>query len=311
MRIAVVGAGAIGGFVAGALAKAGNDVAVIARGEHLDAIRSHGLRIRSVLLGEFTTHPTATDDLRECSNLDVVFVAIKAHQWDPVLEQFTPFVGTQTAIVTLQNGLPFWNDPNRSLECVDPGGRILKTFDYAQLVGGVVHASGNIAAPGEVEHLGQARYILGDAAGGASPRTERIAQAMRDAGLEAPLEMQIRRAVWRKLFGNVVLNPMSALTRTTVHTMTHDARTRALMVAMIEEARAVASASGVDVQETVAERMKHIDTLADVKTSMLQDLEAGRPLELEPIVGAVVELADRFGVAVPRIASVYALAKLL
>lgn len=311
MRIAVVGAGAIGGFIAGALARAGNDVAVVARGAHLAAITRHGLRIRSTHLGEFTASVAAADDLRKLGAFDVVLATFKAHQWDALLEQFIPYAHTGTAIVTLQNGFPFWYHRDQWLERVDPGGRILRTFDYGQLVGGVVHASGNVPEPGVVQHMGQWLYPMGDAAGGVSPRVERLSRMFVEAGLQAPIESEIRRAVWRKLFGNVALNPVSALTRATTHGMLRDEGTRAVIMAMIDESRAVAAASGVDVAETIEDRMKHIDSLADVKTSMLQDLEARRALELEPIAGAVVELAGRLGVPVTHVETVYSLTRRL
>lgn len=311
MRICVVGVGAIGGYVAGALAHSGVDVSVVARGTHLEAIVRDGLRVRSTHLGEFVVRVPASDDLRTLGAFDAILVTVKAHQWAPILEQFSPFAHTSTAIVTLQNGFPFWYYPDRSLETVDPGGRILRRFDYEQIVGGVVHASGNVPEPGTIDHMGGSLYPIGEVSGPPSERVARLSQLFADAKMEAPVQDDIRQAVWRKLFGNVALNPASALSRATTQTMLRDERTRALIVSIVAECRAVASASGCDVGETLDDRVAHIDKLADVKTSMLQDLEARRPLELEPIAGAVVELARELRVPVPRVDTVYALTRLL
>ena len=311
MRIAVVGAGAIGGYVAGALSRSGVDVAVVARGAHLAAIQRNGLRVRSSHLGAFVAKVEASDDLRALGAFDAILVTLKAHQWAPVLEQFRPFAHTATAIVTLQNGFPFWYYRDQWLESVDPGGAILKTFAYEQIVGGVVHASGNLPDPGVIEHMGGSLYPIGEVSGAPTDRVRKLSEVFAEAGLDAPVQDDIRRAVWRKLLGNVALNPASALSRATTQTMLRDEYTRALLRAIVEECRAVAQASGVDVAETVDDRMKHMDSLADVKTSMLQDLEAHRPLELEPIAGAVVELAARLNVEVPRVESVYSLTRLL
>ena len=309
MRIAVVGAGAIGGLIAGALARSGAEVAVVARGAHLEAIRRHGLAVRSAHLGDFVARVEAAPDLRALGSFDAILVTVKSHQWLPLLEQFAPYAESDTTVATFQNGFPFWYYRDKWLESVDPGGRILRTFAYERLVGGVVHASGNVVEPGVVRHLGQWIFPMGAPAGGESARTRQLAAAFVRAGLVAPVEVEIRRAVWRKLFGNAALNPVSALTRATTQTMLRDPRTRALIRSIVEECRAVAAASGIDVAESLEDRVAYIEGLADVKTSMLQDLEANRPLELEPIVGAVVELAARLRVPVPHLETVYALAK--
>jgi 2-dehydropantoate 2-reductase len=214
--------------------------------------------------------------------------------------------------VTLQNGLPFWYDRNRALESVDPGGRILNTLPYDRIIGGVVHASGHIVEPGFVHQSGGMLYPLGELDG--STTTSRItvlSEAFLKAGMHAPIEADIRRVIWRKLVNNTGLNPVSALTRATVHKMLHDDGVRRVLHAIIEEALSVARATGVEPGVDANERLKWAEHIADVKTSMLQDLEAGKPLELEPIVGAVVELSQRYGVAVPHTETVYALAKQL
>ena len=311
MRIAVFGAGAIGGFLAAALARSGVDVCVVARGEHLQAIRSNGIEIASSDLGAFTAKVAASGDLRDFQDLDYVLITFKSHQWHGVLPQFERAAAERSVFVTLQNGLPFWYSRERALESVDPGGRILHALPYKQIIGGVVHASGHIAAPGVIHQSGGMLYPLGEPDGGVTSRVRDLAHAFEGAGLRAPVEENIRRTIWRKLINNTALNPVSALTRARVQSMLRDPGTRAVLRSIIEEGLAVARASGVDPGVDADERLKWAEHIADVKTSMLQDLEARKPLELEPIVGATVELARRFGVSAPHTETVYALTKLL
>lgn len=310
MKLAVFGAGAIGGFIAAALARSGVEVRVVARGAHLDAIKRGGLRVSSDL-GEFTAHVQACGDLRDFDAPDYVLITFKSQQWGGVLPQFERAVRGQTVFVTLQNGLPFWYSRDRALESVDPGGKMLHALPYDRIIGGVVHASGHIAQPGYIRQSGGMLYPLGELDGAATPRIERLSNAFAAAGLSAPIEPDIRRNIWRKLVNNLALNPVSALTRATVQTMLNDPPVRALLRAIIEEGLAVARASGVEPGVDADERLKWAEHIADVKTSMLQDLEARRPLELEPIAGAALELARRFGVAVPHTETVYGLTKLL
>ena len=309
-RVAVFGAGAIGGFIAAALSRAGFDVCAVARGEHLRAIRERGLRVRSEL-GEFCVDLPVSDDLRDFGGVEYVLVTFKSHQWSGVLPQFRRAIDEGAAFVTLQNGLPFWYTKGQPLESVDPGGRVLETLPYDRILGGVVHASGHIVQPGFVEQSGGMLYPMGELDGSRTPRIERLAHAFESAGLKAPIEPVIRRNIWRKLVNNLALNQVSALTRATVGSMLKDARVRELLRAVVDEGLAVARASGVDPGVDAEERLRWAEHIADVKTSMLQDLQAGKPLELEPIAGAVVELADRLGVAIPATKTVYALTKLL
>jgi 2-dehydropantoate 2-reductase len=309
-RIAVFGAGAIGGFIAAALARSGADVSVVARGAHLQAIRSEGLRVRSDI-GDFERRIPASDDLRDFDRIDFVLVAFKAHQWNGVLPQFERAVAQGTVFVTFQNGLPFWYDRARPLESVDPGGRILAAIPYDRILGGVVHASGTLSEPGLIRQSGGMLYPIGELDGRITDRARTLCALFHDAGLQAPIEPDIRRTLWRKLLGNLALNPVSALTRASVHRMLEDPGTRELLRALIDEGLAVARASGVDAGVTAQERLKMAERIGDVKTSMLQDVEAKRALELEPIVGAVRELGKRYGVPVPHIETVYALAKML
>jgi 2-dehydropantoate 2-reductase len=310
LRLAVFGAGAIGGFIAAALARSGVEVCVVARGAHLEAIRRHGLRVESDL-GAFTARLSASDDLRDFAGMDYVLVTFKSQQWDGVLAQFERAVAGGATVVTLQNGLPFWYSRERALQSVDPGGRILQALPYDRLIGGVVHASGHIAAPGFIRQSGGMLYPLGELDGTRTTRIVQLSQAFQAAGMSAPIEPEIRRNIWRKLVNNLALNPVSALTRARVQQMLSDPPVRALLRAIIEEGLAIARASGVEPGVDADERLKWAEHIADVKTSMLQDIEAGRPLELEPIAGAALELARYHGVAVPHIETVYGLTKLL
>ena len=312
LKVAVLGAGAIGGFIAAALSRAGNDVSVVARGGHLEAMRARGaVRVVSSDLGPFEAEVQAAADLRELPDPQFVLLTFKAHQWEGVTAQLHPAIARGAAIVTLQNGLPFWYAPGRPIQAVDPGGEIQRAIPQECVIGGVVHASGHIEQPGVIHQSGGMLYPMGELDGSLTPRIRDLSQAFIAAGLEAPVEPLIRRNIWRKVINNAALNPVSALTRSSMHPMLHDPATRSTLHRLIEEGIAVAKASGVDPQTGADERLKWAGRLADVKTSMLQDLEAGKPLELEPITGAVVELAQTYGVPVPVMTTVYALAKLL
>lgn len=308
--IVIFGAGAIGGFIAGALARSGADVGVVARGAHLAAIQRDGLHIESVL-GDFQARVPAVSDLREFENPAYVLLTFKSHQWAGVLPQFDSAARSGATFVTLQNGLPFWYAQDRALESVDPGGRIRATIPYEQVIGGVVHTSGMVPSPGYIKQSGNVLYPLGELDGAKTQRIIRLSELLEDAGLHAPVERDIRRLVWRKLLGNLALNPVSALTGATVRTMLNDPPTRAVLLAIIEEGLAVARAAGVEIGVSAEDRLDMAMHIADVKTSTLQDLEAGKPLELEPICGATIEIARRYGVAVPHIETVYALTQLL
>jgi 2-dehydropantoate 2-reductase len=310
LRVAVLGAGAIGGFIAAVLARARNSVALVARGDHLAAIRREGLRIISEV-GDFAIEVPAAADLRELGAFEAVLVTVKAHQLSGVLSQLKPAVDSGATIVPLQNGIPFWYFADRTLESVDPGGVIRAAIPRDQTVGAVIHTSGEIVRPGTIRQSGGRNFILGSPDCVPSERVERMSALLASAGMDAPAVPDIRPAVWQKLLGNVALNPVSALTRLTIKPMLDDPATHSLIARLMEETLCVAAAAGVPLEVSVEERITFAARLADVKTSMLQDLEAGRPLELEPIVGAVIEIAEMFEVAVPTVRTVYALTRSL
>jgi 2-dehydropantoate 2-reductase len=298
MRIVVLGAGGIGGFVAATLARAGNDVAVLARGPHLDAIRDRGLRVQSAF-GEFVVRITASDRLADLGSFDLALATFKAHQWAPLLDQVGPAAREGLTVVTMQNGVPFWFERTPPLETVDPGGRVGALFPDAQTIGAVVHTSGRIAAPGTIHQSGRARYLFGNPTGGADDRVRTLCAMFVDAGLAAEIDEHVRADVWLKLVNNAGLNPVSSLRRMTVRAMLEDPATRSELRALMLEAIAVGQAIGAIDAIDVDARLESMSGVADVKTSMLQDMEAGRELERDPILGALVELADRANVAVP------------
>ena len=305
MRIAVVGAGAIGGFIAAALARAGADVAVVARGPHLEAIAKNGIEVVQSDLGAFTARVRATDDLRSVGPVDVALLTFKAHQWPMLFQQIAPLAKSKTPVVTLQNGVPFWFARTPPLHTVDPHGRIGNAFSDALVLGGVVHVSGHIVSPGRIHQSGGTRYLIGEPSGGESERVTQLVEFLRSAELGAEADTNIRERVWLKLVNNAGLNPVSALSGLTIKPLLENHAThgevRTLMLEAIAVGRALHVVDGVDVDA----RIDLARRLSDVKTSMLQDLEAHRPLELDPILGALVELGDRLRVPVPRLRYAY------
>ncbi len=300
-----MGAGAIGGFIAAALARAGTDVAVVARGAHLEAMRQRGIDVVQSDLGSFVAHVRAAEDLRHLGPLDFALLTFKSHQWPMLLPQLLPLKKSRTPIVTLQNGVPFWFWRNPPLYTVDPKGRIGSAFPDSQIIGGVVHVSGHIVEPGRIHQSGGTRYLLGELDGSESERLRTLTNVMRDAGLHAEIEPNIRQRVWLKLVNNAGLNPVSALTGLTIHGMLERRATHEEIRTLMEEALAVGRALHVVDGVNVDERIALAARLNDVKTSMLQDLEAQRPLELDPILGALVELGDRLHVPVPHLRNAY------
>ncbi len=311
MRIAVIGVGGIGGFVAASLRRAGQDVAVVARGAHLAAIRNSGLRLITDH-DDVTVRVDAAQDIREFGAFDIVFVATKAHQLLALRDQLAAIALMDAVLVPMQNGIPFWYDRDRPLESVDPGGAVLHSVRYDHLIGSVVHASGHVEAPGVVRAPGVPTYFFGELDGSMTQRLQALIDACAAAGMGPVASPDIRRNVWIKVAGNASTNPISALTRATIGSIFADERVSRVVETLVAEVFSVAAAGGCDVGMTPAERVEHARrTVADVKTSMLQDVEARRPLELDPIVGAVIELAQRHSLGVPTLGTIYALTKAL
>lgn len=317
MRFAVAGAGAIGGFIGAMLARSGEDVTLIARGAHLGVIRDHGLRIRGTI-GNFEVQLPATDNVESVGQVDVLLLTLKAHSLTEMAPRLASLIGPETSIVSAQNGIPWWyfygvdgDWQGTRLESVDPGGVITGSLDPARVIGCIVYPSTRIFEPGVIEHIEGTRFSLGEPDGSKSERSRRIADAFIRAGLRCPIRSDIRHEMWVKLMGSVAFNPISALTRATLLQIVQSPHTRALATEIMTEAETVAKKLGIDIGITVEQRLAGVEKVGHHKTSMLQDVEAGRPLELEAIVGAIVELGDKMGLTIPFTRSVYACAKLL
>ena len=317
MKIAIVGAGAIGAFLGAKLALSGEDVYLIARGPHLRAMQADGVRVRSPE-GDFEAHPTATDDYESIGPVDFVFLTVKAHGLTGIAPNLAPLLGPDTAVVSAQNGIPWWyfmghGGPfdGESIESVDPGGVIAGAIDQSRIIGCVIYPSTAIVEPGVIEHIEGNRFSLGELDGSSSDRCKRLAGALIATGLRAPIRGHIRHDMWIKLLGNVVFNPMSALTGATLVEMVTHPETSATVRAVMTEADEVAQGLGVRLPFTVEQRMEGARKVGAHKTSMLQDLEAGRPMELESVVGVVIELGEKLGLPMPLTRTLYSCARLL
>jgi len=317
MKLVILGAGAIGGFLGARLTRAGEDVTLIARGPHLQAMREHGLRVIESG-GEYTVHPACTDDFGVMKTADAVFITLKAHGLPPVVERLGSALGEKTAVVSAQNGIPWWYFQRYSgelegihLETVDPGGLIARTIDPVRVIGCVVYPATDLIAPGVVRHVEGDRFSLGELDGSQSERCLGLASALSNAGLKAPVQAKIRDELWVKLLGNAVFNPMSALTRATLGELAESPLTAQVVRAAMAEVDQVARRLGVEMAVSIDRRIRGAARVGAHKTSMLQDLEAGRPLEIDALLGSVVELADRLSVEVPHLRTLYGCVNLL
>ncbi len=319
MRICIVGAGATGGFLGARLALAGEEVTLIARGAHLQAIRERGLTLREADGSERTVRPAlATDDFAAAGQHDVVFVTVKAHQLPAVAPAMRALYGPETAVVTAQNGVPWWyfyrhGGPHegRRIEAVDPGGVIAANLEVERVIGCVVYPATELDGPGVVRHIEGERFTLGELDGARTERVQKIARSLTAAGLKAPVRPRIRTDLWVKLWGNLAFNPLSALTRATLIEICRHPQARAQVAAMMAEGQAIAERLGVEFGITIEQRIAGAEQVGAHKTSMLQDIEAGRPTEIDALVGAVVELGQLTGVPTPHLDTVYAAVKLL
>ncbi len=317
MKFAVLGAGAIGAYVGAAVARGGTDVTLIARGAHLAAMQSGGVRVLSPR-GDFTVHPRATDDIASVRDADVVFVALKAYSLPEIAPRLGSLLAPDAAVIWAQNGVPWWYFQSlgdapalAGLESVDPGGVIANSIDPRHNVGCVVYSSTEIVEPGVIRHVEGTRFTIGEPDGRESERCRQISAAFAAGGLRAPVESRLRDQIWLKLVGNVAFNPITALTGATMAELGAVPETLDLVRAMFAESAAVAARLGVTFPISLERRLEAALAVGDHKTSMLQDLEAGRRLEFECMTGAVIELAGRLDVDVPYTRAVHACVKLL
>ena len=319
MKIAVVGAGAIGGYLGAKLAIAGEDVTFIARNRNLEAINARGFRL--ILEDGSEQHaPTAkaVQHMADAGPQDAVLLTLKAHQVRDVLPGLRELFGPQTMVVTMINGIPWWyfhklggEYEGRHLDSVDPGGVIDAHIERERIIGSVVYPASELVEPGVVKVIEGNRFTLGELDGERSERIEALSQAMMRAGFKAPVSRDIRSELWIKLWGNLSFNPISALTHATLEQICRFGPTRSLAAAMMREAQAVAEKLGVRFKISLEQRIAGAEAVGALKTSMLQDVEHGRALELEALVGSVVELGRITATPTPTIEAVYAATSLL
>src|SRR3954454_12870801 len=313
MKVCIFGAGAIGGYLGVQLAQAGAEVSLVARGPHLEAMRKNGVRL---LKGdeEIVAHPTCTNDPAELGVQDWVIVGLKGHQLSSAVESMQPLLGDDTTIVTAVNGIPYWyfykhggKHEGSTLESVDPGGRQWGGLRPERAVGCIVYPATEVVEPGVIRHVYGNKFPVGEPSGERTERVEKISNLFEKAGLKAPVLDRIRDEIWLKLWGNVSFNPISALTHATLDVITTDPGTRAVAKAMMLEAKEVADQQGIGFRVDVERRIEGARKVGAHKTSMLQDLERGRPMEIDPLVTVVQEMGRLQDIPTPTIDVVLAL----
>jgi 2-dehydropantoate 2-reductase len=317
VKVGILGAGATGGFLGVRLAKAGADVVLIARGPHLRAMTEMGLRLIAAD-GETTVRVNASDDLSTLRRVDAVFVTLKAHSVPAIAERLAANLGADTAVVSAQNGIPWWYFQRHGgelegthLETVDPGGLVARAINPERVIACIVYPATSVVGPGVVRHVEGEKFSLGELDGKPTPRIQALARLLVSAGLKAPVQSRIRQELWVKLMGNAVFNPMSVLTRASLGAMAESPELSRIVRAAMEEVGTVAERLGIEMPITIDQRIRGAARVGDHKTSMLQDLESGRPMEIDAVVGSVVELAGRLGVPVPHLETMYACVKVL
>ncbi len=315
MKVCIYGAGAIGGYLGVQLARAGADVSLVARGAHLEAMRANGLKL--LIDGEErVAHLNCTDDPSELGPQDYVFISLKAHSVPSVVDAMAPLLGNDTSIVTAVNGVPYWYFHKHggaltgsTLESIDPGGRQWREFRPERAIGCVVYPATEVVGPGVIQHVYGDKFPIGEPSGERSDRVERLSELMGQAGLRAPVLDNIRDEIWLKLWGNLCFNPISALTHATLEMIASDEGTRAVAKGMMLEAQTIAERLGVKFRVDVERRINGAGAVGAHKTSMLQDLERSRPMEIDPLVTVVQELGRMTEVPTPTIDTVLALVR--
>ncbi|MDB5774743.1 MAG: panE [Herbaspirillum sp.] len=319
MKIAIVGAGAIGGYVGAKLALAGEDVTFIVRGANRDAIRRNGFKL---IMDDGSEHVAAdvkaTDNYAEAGPQDLVVLALKAHQLEAIADELHHLLGPDTPIVTMQNGIPYWYFHNTGgplqgsrLQMVDPTGIISDKIPAERVIGCVVYPASELVAPGVVRHFEGDRFPLGELDGSTSARVTRISECFTNAGFKAPVLDNIRAEIWLKLWGNLSFNPISALTHSTLVDICQYSLSRSLAVSLMTEAQTIANKLNIEFRVPLEKRIAGAEKIGKHKTSMLKDVEAGRALEIDALVGSVIELGRLTETPTPHLDTVYALVKLL
>jgi 2-dehydropantoate 2-reductase len=317
MKICVIGAGAIGGLLAAKLAEAGEEVGVVARGAQLKAIREHGLVLREEDK-DIVARVAASDRIADLGEPDLIVLGMKAHQVAAVAPEVGSILGPRTLVLTAQNGIPWWyffkhGGPREGvrLQSVDPGGVIAEHLPIDRVIATVVYPAAEIERPGVIRHVEGNRFSLAEIDGAKSERISAISEIFGGAGFKAPVVTDVRTEIWTKLLGNLSFNPISALTHATLQDICRYPKTRALAMEMMREALAVAEAFGIRLRISLEKRIAGAEAVGAHKTSMLQDVENGRVLEADALIGSVIELARMADVATPHIDAIYAVTKLL
>ena len=309
MTVAVIGAGAIGGLIGAHLAQAGQEVILVARGANLRAIQAEGLTVKRGK-EEICVRPRATDDLSAIAEADVVFIAVKAH----AISDLAPAVGAAlkpgAVVIGTMNGIPWWYFRDRHLESVDPGGVIARSIPFDQVVGSVVYPAASLVAPGVVVHEDGDRISVGEPDGSRTERAQAVSRMLSHAGFKAPVQARLRSEIWLKLLGNATLNPLSAITRATMDQIFATEDRRQLVRGLMGEVAEVAKAYDVELPLSIEKRMEGAAATGAHRTSMLQDLEAGRRLETDALLGSVIELAETKQLEVPMLRQLFVLSKL-
>ena len=320
MKICVVGAGAIGGYLAVRLAGVGHDVSVIARGPHLAAIRANGLKLIEAdgVAEQVATNLVATDRITDLDAQDIVLLALKAHQIEAVVDDLPRLFGSETVMITLQNGIPWWyfqklggEYANQVVRTVDPNGELLERIDPDRLIGCIAYPAATVAEPGVTKHIEGNRFPVGELDGTETARVRMVSTVLTDAGFKSRILDDIRSEIWLKLWGNLTFNPISALTHSTLVDICRFPLTRELAATMMTEAKTIAERLGARFRVPMERRIAGAEAVGKHKTSMLQDVEAGKPLEIDGMLGVVVELAETTGVEVPTLRALYACVSLL
>ena len=319
MKFCIVGAGAIGGFVGAKLALAGEDVTFIARWKNLDAIRARGMTVKmhdGTVLEAKTAR--ATDSFSAVGHVDCIILALKSHQVESVVNQLEPLFGPKTTVITMQNGIPFWYFHKHggalagtTIKAVDPRGVCKDGIPAERIIGCVVYPATELIAPGVVRHIEGERFPLGELDGSASSRVKDLSDVFAKAGLKAPVLDNIRNEIWLKLWGNLTFNPISALTHATLQDICQFPQGRELAANMMREAQTVAEKLGASFRVSLEKRIEGAEKVGRHKTSMLQDVEAGRAIEVDALVGAVIELGELTNTPTPTIRAIYQASKLL
>jgi 2-dehydropantoate 2-reductase len=317
MRFLIAGAGAIGAYIGARMAQAGFDVTLYARGPHLRAMQEHGVQVKSSD-GDIVARPRIAASLDEVGPVDVVFLGVKAHGLPRLVPHLKPVLGPDTTVVSTQNGIPWWffqgfggEWEGLRLERVDPGGVISAAIEARRVVGSIIYFATEIAAPGVVQHIEGNRITLGEPDGTRSERIRQIAEALVASGFRCPVTTRIRHEIWVKVLGNASFNPVSALTRATLVQIARDPGACSVIRSIMQEVEAVSNKLGMELPISIDQRIAGAEKVGEHKTSMLQDLEAGRPMELEALVGSVVELGERVGLPMTCTRTVYECTKLL